>query len=84
MPRPAMPVDERIVRLGAGVLALKEVEYLGRPGQGTLAERLGGLAAAMLGIVHFLGKPFSLVELEGLLRNLTRESDGAIRDRGGN
>jgi hypothetical protein len=47
-----MPVDERIVRLGAGVLALKEVEYLGRPGQGTLAERLGGLAAAMLGIVE--------------------------------
>ena len=28
--------------------------------------------ASMLGIVHFLAKPFSLVELIGLLRNLTR------------
>ena len=30
--------------------------------------------AAMLGIVHFLAKPFSLVELTGLLRNLTQNS----------
>jgi DNA-binding response OmpR family regulator len=28
----------------------------------------------MLGIVHFLAKPFSLVELTGLLRNLTQNS----------
>jgi diguanylate cyclase (GGDEF)-like protein len=32
--------------------------------------------AAMLGIVHFLAKPFSLVELTGLLRNLTSDTAG--------
>jgi diguanylate cyclase (GGDEF)-like protein len=43
--------------------------------------------AAMLGIVHFLAKPFSLVELIGLLRNLTpddhaiSDSHGELRDR---
>ena len=29
------------------------------------------LKASLLGIVHFLAKPFSLVELTGLLHNLT-------------
>lgn len=33
--------------------------------------------ASMLGIVHFLAKPFSLLELIGLLRNLTRSDVGA-------
>jgi 1-acyl-sn-glycerol-3-phosphate acyltransferase len=51
-PKAAMPLDERIVRLGAGVLALKEVEYLGHPGQGSLAERLKHLAMEMLARVE--------------------------------
>lgn len=33
--------------------------------------------AALLGIVHFLAKPFSLLELTGLLRNLTQTSEGS-------
>jgi len=51
-PKPAMQLDERILRLGAGVLALKEVEYLGHPGHGTLAERLERLSREMLAIVE--------------------------------
>jgi len=39
--------------------------------------------ASMLGIVHFLAKPFSLVELIGLLRNLTRGDVGAATATGG-
>jgi len=39
--------------------------------------------ASMLGIVHFLAKPFSLVELIGLLRNLTRGDVGATTATGG-
>jgi len=35
--------------------------------------------ASMLGIVHFLSKPFSLIELTGLLRNLTQVS-GVARE----
>lgn len=47
-PRPAMPVAERILRLGAGVLALKEVEYLGQVGVGNLAERLSAMCRKLL------------------------------------
>lgn len=34
---------ERIVRIGSGLLALKEIEYFGEAQQGTIAERLGNL-----------------------------------------
>jgi diguanylate cyclase (GGDEF)-like protein len=34
--------------------------------------------AGLLGIVHFLAKPFSMTELTGLLRNLTRRSGHAL------
>jgi 1-acyl-sn-glycerol-3-phosphate acyltransferase len=47
-PRPRMGTDKRMIRLGAGVLALKEIEYLGRPGEGTMAERVRGLAETLL------------------------------------
>ena len=47
-PRPAMPIDERIVRLGAGILSLKELEFFGESGAGGLAERLGALCQHLL------------------------------------
>ena len=51
-PRPRMDLDKRMIRLGAGVLALKEVEYLGHPGEGTMAERLERLADTLLGQIE--------------------------------
>ncbi|NNM29410.1 MAG: hypothetical protein HKO57_07810, partial [Akkermansiaceae bacterium] len=47
-PRPAMPIDERIIRLGTGILSLKEVEYLGAAGQGSLADRLDAMCRQLL------------------------------------
>jgi 1-acyl-sn-glycerol-3-phosphate acyltransferase len=51
-PRPSMPVDDRIVRLGAGVLALKETEFLGRAGAGDLQDRLSELCENLLTLVE--------------------------------
>jgi 1-acyl-sn-glycerol-3-phosphate acyltransferase len=51
-PRPGMEPDKRMIRLGAGVLALKEIEYLGNPGKGTLAKRLDCLAGTLLSQVE--------------------------------
>ena len=39
-PRPEMDVVERIYRLGRGLLALKEEEYLGRTQEGPIVERI--------------------------------------------
>lgn len=47
-PRTAMPIDERILRLGAGILALKELEFYGEIGPGGLAERLQTLCSHLL------------------------------------
>lgn len=47
-PRPAMPVRDRILRLGTGVLALKETEFLGEAGQGGLQQRLESLCERLL------------------------------------
>lgn len=51
-PKPAMPLDERVIRLATGVLALKETEYLGRAGTGVIQERLSQLCENMLAIVE--------------------------------
>lgn len=51
-PRTTMPVDERIIRLGRGVLALKETEFLDRAGQGDIQERLTLLCETLLGEVE--------------------------------
>lgn len=48
----------RIVRIAAGVLALKEIEYYGEPRGGTLAERVARLTESILGrleAAHGLG-----------------------------
>jgi hypothetical protein len=47
-PKPLMPVDERIIRLGSGILALKETEFLGEAGCGPLQERLARLCESLL------------------------------------
>lgn len=52
LPKPNMPVDDRIFRLGTGILALKETEYLGRAGTGEVHERLANLCEDLLTLVE--------------------------------
>lgn len=47
-PRPSMAIDERIVRLGTGLLGLKEMEYLGESGRGKIQDRLAVLCEGLL------------------------------------
>jgi Acyltransferase len=51
-PKPLMPIDERILRLGTGILALKETEYLGYSGSGSVHERLPHLCESLLALVE--------------------------------
>ena len=47
-PRPERNAVDRIHRLGAGLLALKEEEHLGRAQTGSLPERIAGLREALV------------------------------------
>lgn len=47
-PKPAMPLDGRIVRLGTGLLGLKEMEYFGEAGRGAIQERLATICERLL------------------------------------
>ncbi|MES2439657.1 MAG: 1-acyl-sn-glycerol-3-phosphate acyltransferase [Verrucomicrobiota bacterium] len=51
-PKPLMPVDDRIHRLGTGILALKETEYLGYSGSGDVQSRLTHLCESLLTLVE--------------------------------
>jgi 1-acyl-sn-glycerol-3-phosphate acyltransferase len=51
-PKPAMPMDERMIRLAIGVLALKETEFLGCAGNGDIQERLSQLCENLLSEVE--------------------------------
>lgn len=51
-PRPSMAVRDRILRLGTGVLALKETEFFGEAGHGVLQERLESLCERLLSEVE--------------------------------
>ncbi len=51
-PKPSMPTDDRIVRLGSGILALKETEYLGYAGSGEIQDRLAHLCETLLARVE--------------------------------
>jgi 1-acyl-sn-glycerol-3-phosphate acyltransferase len=51
-PKPLMPVDDRILRLGTGILALKETEYLGYAGTGNVQQRLTNLCETLLTLVE--------------------------------
>jgi len=56
-PRPSMNIDERIMKLGAGLLALKELEFFGETGNGTLGERLETMCERLLaGVEERRGK----------------------------
>ena len=50
--KPKMAVNERIHRLGLGILALKETEYLGDAGIGGVQERLCHLSEKLLALVE--------------------------------
>jgi 1-acyl-sn-glycerol-3-phosphate acyltransferase len=43
-----LPLPERVRKVGAGLLALKELQYLGHTQDGTIAERIGKLTDAIL------------------------------------
>ncbi|MCE9592487.1 MAG: 1-acyl-sn-glycerol-3-phosphate acyltransferase [Planctomycetes bacterium] len=47
-PSRGLPLHERFPKIGAGLLALKELEYLGHTQEGTIGERLDGLINAIL------------------------------------
>ena len=51
-PKPRMPVDDRIHRLGTGILALKETEYLGCASSGDVQHRLTYLCETLLTLVE--------------------------------
>lgn len=51
-PRPVMETDERILKLGAGLLALKELEFFGETGSGGLGERLETMCEHLLAEVE--------------------------------
>ena len=48
-PSRELPLHERFKKVGAGLLALKELEYLGHTQDGTIAERIEKLIDAILG-----------------------------------
>lgn len=47
-PRPTMALDDRILRLGTGLLGLKEMEHTGEVGRGLVQERLRGFCETLL------------------------------------
>jgi 1-acyl-sn-glycerol-3-phosphate acyltransferase len=47
-PSRALALHERVKKVGAGLLALKELEYLGRTQEGTIPERIDKLIDALL------------------------------------
>jgi 1-acyl-sn-glycerol-3-phosphate acyltransferase len=51
-PKPSMAVDERIVRLGTGLLGLKEMEFLGEAGRGKIQDRLAAMCEGLLSAVE--------------------------------
>jgi hypothetical protein len=51
-PRPDLSLGERIYRFAEGVLALKELEYLGRTCAGPVPERIRALVGAVLGPIE--------------------------------
>ena len=47
-PSRGLPLPDRVRKVGAGLLALKELEYIGRTQEGTTAERVAKLTDAIL------------------------------------
>ncbi len=57
-PQRNVPLLARILKVGSALLSLKEIEYLGQPQSGTLAERMNRLMDRLLGPIEeeWLGK----------------------------
>jgi 1-acyl-sn-glycerol-3-phosphate acyltransferase len=51
-PQRTLPLLARIVKVGSALLSLKEIEYLGQPQTGTLAQRMNGLIDRLLGPIE--------------------------------
>jgi 1-acyl-sn-glycerol-3-phosphate acyltransferase len=51
-PQEELPLLARIVKVGSALLSLKEIEYLGQPQTGTLAERISRLIDRLLGPIE--------------------------------
>jgi 1-acyl-sn-glycerol-3-phosphate acyltransferase len=51
-PQRHLPLLERILKVGSALLSLKELEYLGQPQTGTLAERMNRLIDRLLGPIE--------------------------------
>ena len=47
-PQSALPIVERVLKIGSAMLALKEIEYLGAPQEGDVGERTGRLIDRLL------------------------------------
>lgn len=75
-PRPDLPTLDRIYRLGAGLLATKEVEFLGRTLNGSLAERLLRFQTALVEEVERelqIPAPVSEKAIPGRVKELRRQ-----------
>jgi 1-acyl-sn-glycerol-3-phosphate acyltransferase len=48
-PSRELPLADRVRKIGRGVLALKEIQYIGRTQEGSNSERIAGLIEAILG-----------------------------------
>ena len=51
-PRPDLPLPERIYRFAEGMLALKEIEFLGHTRSGSVPDRIGGLIEFLVGRIE--------------------------------
>ena len=87
-PRPERDVVERIYRLGGGLLALKEEEFLGRAQTGTLIERIQHLQKRLVEMVeekHRKGDvggklPERVKWLRGKIRRTLTDPDKPLSD----
>lgn len=70
LPQTEMEMVARIEKLGSALLALKEIEHLGRPQDGPLDTRIGGLANFIVGGLEkfYFGREFDGVNIERIRR----------------
>ncbi len=69
-PQTDLEMVARIEKLGSALLAVKEVEYFGRPQEGPLDARIGGLATFIVGGLekYYFGKEFDGATIERIRR----------------
>ena len=77
-PRPELPVVDRIYRLGSGLLALKEEEYLGFTHSGSLVDRMTALRDQLIERVE---KRHGLGGADKLIPERVKAIRGRIRKR---